>query len=112
MRKLLSLFIAFLLLSGFTLVWEPAPSVYTNGDQIEPANLPVMYDAWQGGTQIANGITSTFTPLADNSYGAVYIYKVRTRLKDGRVSDNVVANLQNPFDQRRPSLPGAPLRIQ
>ena len=92
---------------GFTLSFNPS-TTYTDGT---PLDVPVNYDVWVDDVPLAIGTTATKIPLVDNSYGATHSYKVRARLTDGRVSDNVVAKLTSPFDQRIPKAPAAPLSI-
>ncbi len=89
-------------LHAFTLNWTH-DGKYPDGTNVETTDLPVMFDAWQDGMQIANGVTIFSAPLVDNTFGASHIYKIRARLKDGRVSDNAVATLSNPADDRKPA---------
>jgi len=96
------------LVFGFTLRFDPV-TMYEDGTPIDV--LPVMYDAWVDGVPLATGTTLVAIPLIDNSFGATHSYKVRARLSDGRVSDNTVATLTSPLDQRLPKAPGAPLSI-
>lgn len=118
MKKLAVLALAILVLIGtnagaFFLNVQPV-TTYTDNTLIEP-QFTVTYDAWVDGNILALGFPTNPTlvkiPLIDNTYGASHSYKVRTRLSDGRVSDNVVATLFSPFDQRPPKAPGAPLSI-
>jgi len=95
---------------AFRLYFTPV-TTYTDNTAIEPANLPVLYDFWIDGSPLAVGATSSPINLIDNTYGATHTYKGRARLADGRVSDNVVATLSNPFDLRSPKAPGVPLSI-
>jgi hypothetical protein len=110
MRKVILLTILLLspLMVGFTLRIEPV-TTYTDGTPVDV--LPVMYDAWVDGVPLATGTTLVAIPLIDNSFGAVHSYKVRARLTDGRVSDNLVATLVSPLDSRLPKAPAAPLSI-
>ena len=104
---LLALFIAMpVAAQAFRLYFTPV-STYTDNTVIEPANLPVLYDFWVDGPPLAVGATTSPINLIDNTYGATHTYKGRTRLNDGRVSDNVVATLSNPLDLRLPKVPGA-----
>jgi hypothetical protein len=82
-------------------------TAYTDNTAIEPANLPVLHDFWVDGQPLSVGATTSPINLIDNTYGATHTYKGRARLADGRVSDNVVATLSNPFDLRLPKVPGA-----
>jgi hypothetical protein len=87
---------------------------YTDNTLIEP-QFTVTYDAWVDGNTLALGFPTNATlvkiPLIDNTFGATHSYKVRTRLSDGRVSDNVVATLVSPLDGRLPKAPDAPMSI-
>jgi hypothetical protein len=88
---------------------------YTDNTAIEP-QFAVTYDAWVDGNILALGFPTVATgqvkiPLIDNTFGASHSYKVRTKLSDGRVSDNVVATLTSPLDSRLPKAPAAPLSV-
>lgn len=91
---------------GFSLQIAPVTQ-YTDNTPITAPNLPVLYDVWQGSTRIANGSTLTSFPLSDNTFGLSAMYTVRTRLNDGRVSDNAVVSLVSPNDLRIPKAPAA-----
>ena len=87
MRKLILATILLLapLMIGWTISWDKV-TTYTDGSTITDDN--VVYDIFQNGTQIGNG-------LADNSLllsvqrGNTYTYIARTRtVRQGTVSDN------------------------
>lgn len=118
MKKLLMLALAIVLFLGsnasaFFLNLTPV-SKYTDGTSIEP-QFTVTYDAWVDGNVLALGFPTASVvvkiPLIDNTFGATHTYNVRTRMSDGRVSDNVVAILSSPLDSRLPGAPVAPLSI-
>jgi len=99
---------------SFFLRLDPVKT-YTDNTAIEP-QFTVTYDAWIDGNILALGFPTVATgqvkiPLIDNTFGASHSYKVRTRLSDGRVSDNVVATLVSPLDSRLPKAPAAPLSV-
>ena len=108
MKKLFAITILALapMIFGFKLYFTPV-STYVDNSAIEPANLPVLHDFWVGGAPLATGATTSPINLIDNTYGATHTYKGRTRLNDGRVSDNVTVVLQSPFDLRLPKAPAA-----
>jgi len=95
---------------AFRLYFTPATQ-YSDNTAIEPANLPAMTDVWVDGQVLATGAVASPVNISDNTYGASHTYILRTRLNDGRKSDNTVATLQNPFDQRLPKAPAAGLYI-
>jgi hypothetical protein len=112
MKKVIVLCILFAVVptmaQAYRLFWG-AVSTYTDNTAIEPANLPVMYDAWQDGVPIAVGTTILFAPLNDNTKGKVSTYTIRARLTNGATSDNSVANLTSPLGQPKP--PAVPMSV-
>lgn len=107
MRKILFAVIVALLpfTVGFRVYWDPVTQ-YADNTAIEPENLPVMYDVWQDGVQIAIGTTETNAPLNDNTRGKTSTYTARSRLANGATSDNVVVTLKSPLGVLKPPAAG------
>jgi hypothetical protein len=104
MKRLLMLTVAFLLFSGFTLSWDTV-TTYTDGTPINDDS--VVYDAWGGATQIANGITGTSATFTAGK-GVTATMKVRARLvRQGGVSDNSTLSWTSPL-----GLPSSPLNLR
>jgi hypothetical protein len=104
--RMLLVVCAILLLGTAAYAWrlnfQPVTQ-YKDGAQI--TGVQIMYDAWQDGVSLGAVTSSPFQTL-DNTYGATHTYTIRTRLSDGRVSDNTVASLRSPLDSRVPKSPG------
>ena len=70
---------------GWTLGWNQI-NTYTDGSTINDDN--VVYDVFQNGTQIGNGLTDN-SLLLNVQRGNTYTYIARTRtVRQGTVSDN------------------------
>jgi len=70
---------------GWTLSWDRV-NTYTDGSTIADDN--VVYDIFQNGAQIGNGLTDN-SLLLNVQRGNTYTYIARTRLvRQGTVSDN------------------------
>lgn len=94
MKRLLVLVGMFVLFSGFTLSWDSV-TTYTDGTPVNDDN--VVYDAWGGATQIANGIAGTSATFTVGK-GVTTNMKVRARLvRQGGVSDNTTLLWTSPL---------------
>ena len=87
MKKLFAITILALapFIVGWTISWDRV-NTYTDGSTISDDN--VIYDLWQNGVQIGNGLTDN-SLLLNVQRGTTYTYIARTRLvRQGTVSDN------------------------
>ena len=95
MKKLVVLLALFVATTSFawTVSWDPVTQ-YTDNTLISDDN--VVYDAWDTGTQIANGtagLSATFTAKKGETHGLT----VRARLvRQGTVSDNSFLSWTSP----------------
>ena len=89
MRKLMLLTILVLapFMIGWTISWDKV-TTYTDGSAISDDN--VVYDVFQNGVQVGNGLTDN-SLLLSVQRGNTYTYIARTRtVRQGTVSDNSV----------------------
>jgi len=72
---------------GWTISWDKV-TTYTDGSAISDDN--VVYDVFQNGVQVGNGLTDN-SLLLSVQRGNTYTYIARTRtVRQGTVSDNSV----------------------
>jgi len=87
MKRVIVLLALFVATTSFawTISWDPV-TTYTDGSTIADDN--VVYDVFQNGVQIANGLTGNALLLSVQR-GNTYTYIARTRtVRQGTVSDN------------------------
>jgi hypothetical protein len=94
------------LMVGWTLHWDRV-TTYTDGQAIDDDT--VVYDIYQDGKQIGNGLSDNMLILGDVQRGNTYTFVGKSRLlRQGVVSDNSV-----PFVWTcQPGIPAAPNKFR
>jgi len=85
MKRFLFLALAFVLLSGFTISWDPV-TMYTDNTLIEASKLPVKYEIKKDGAVLVTGTTATSFVFSDTGHGLTRSFTAKAMLQTGEES--------------------------